>query len=117
MYTCAHTCKRNTHCCTAESTNQITFSTYINVEYHLPDPDLFADLLTLFPSPPLSVKREAEAADREAHREGELCGEAELHHQARAVLACRPKAPARLPLPGADAVRPRVHQAGQGPGG
>lgn len=49
-------------------------------------------------------QREAKAADREADREGELCGEAGFHHQTRALLEGSPEAAAHLSLSGADAV-------------
>lgn len=64
-----------------------------------------------------SPQREAKAANREADWKGELCRETGLHHQTRAVLAGGSEAAARLPGSGTDAVRPRVHQAGQRTGG
>lgn len=62
-------------------------------------------------------QREAEAADREENRERELCGKARLHHQTRAVFSGRSETSARLLHAGAHAVRPWVHQAGEGSGG
>lgn len=59
------------------------------------------------------VQGETKAVDRETDWEGKLCGEARLHHQARAVLTGGAEAAARFPVSRADAVRPRVHQAGQ----
>lgn len=62
-------------------------------------------------------QRKAEAAHREAHWKGELCGKTGLHHQTRAVFSGSPEAAACLPIARADALRPRVHQAGEGAGG